>query len=192
MHKKLVNIVLAVLILAVSMTGCKSDTNSDIFSSDIIKSDTEKSTIESLDSISKSSDNSQVESKQQSADSISGVSSISKTSSKSTSTISSAISADLLNYSIKSNYKPRVNFGQKFEPKGNYIIHGAGQGEVYGGWSSFDNYRNLLPQNEPVLTMTYIGLFGNYKSFVDTLIEHLQSKEDKYIMPQNGLMFCRN
>jgi beta-mannanase len=43
-----------------------------------------------------------------------------------------------------------MDFNQKFEPKGNKIIHGAGQ-----SFETFSNYWNALEKNKPIIYMTY-------------------------------------
>jgi len=62
-----------------------------------------------------------------------------------------------LNYDIVSDYLPRVNFGQKFEPKGNYILHGAGQIPNTGSWISFDDYVSAMGEAHlmPVMNVAY-------------------------------------
>ena len=65
------------------------------------------------------------------------------------------------NWDIDSDYLPRVNFGQLLEPKGNYILHGAGQGDN-GNWESFDKYTDLMGSEKPLMTMEYVGLHHRY------------------------------
>jgi len=52
-----------------------------------------------------------------------------------------------------------MDFKQKFEPKGNRVIHGAGQeGDLFKYADDFKDYWNTMGNKRPVLFMTYIQL----------------------------------
>ncbi|MCK7485580.1 MAG: hypothetical protein MZU97_08505 [Bacillus subtilis] len=41
-------------------------------------------------------------------------------------------------------YQKRINYGAKFEPDGNYILHGTGQYDIYNQFDAYDSYRKAL------------------------------------------------
>lgn len=91
-------------------------------------------------------------------------------------------------------YQKRLNFGAKFEPEGNYILHGTGQCDLLEQFSSYDNYRNCLPNTPPIMTIAFAGLYEDvrYDLFASLIGAHLHSYGDNsYILPQIGLEFCR-
>lgn len=89
-------------------------------------------------------------------------------------------------YGLEFPYIERVNFGQKFEPNGNYILHGAGQ--YYNGWDSEEKYREATGSS-PVLSMSYVNLNGyDSTSYISLLKNRLASHD--YLIPQIALMFC--
>ena len=51
------------------------------------------------------------------------------------------------NDNIGSVYATRVNFGAKLEPKGNFMLHGAGQDQS-GITVTFDNYVRAIGKDE--------------------------------------------
>jgi beta-mannanase len=72
-----------------------------------------------------------------------------------------------------------VNFNQKYEPKGNKIIHGAGQ-----SLETFSNYWKAVENNKPQIYMTYAKIPKIHK-----WIEKIKIEAKKYpnLMLQIGL-----
>lgn len=66
--------------------------------------------------------------------------------------------------------KKRVNFNQKFEPKGNRIIHGAGQ-----SLETFSNYWKAVEDYKPVIYMTYAKIHK-----MDNWIKKIKSEYKKF------------
>lgn len=91
-------------------------------------------------------------------------------------------------------YLERVNFHAKFEPEGNYILHGTGQYDIYEQFSSYDRYRQYLPQTPPIMTIAFIGLYDDvrYDLFAALINTHIATYTDNsYVLPQIGVEFCR-
>ncbi len=78
-----------------------------------------------------------------------------------------------------------LDFGRKFEPRGDRVIHGAGQSP-----DAFDNYWNAIGPNKPALFMTYCGLNRISQAWFMRLAATL----DRYpgTMPQIGLSLGRD
>ena len=92
------------------------------------------------------------------------------------------------------NYCKRVNFNAKFEPNGNYILHGTGQYDIYEQFQSYDAYRNCLKNFPPIMSVSFIGLYNDlrYDLFARQIIMHVSSySENSLIIPQIGLEFCK-
>jgi len=86
-------------------------------------------------------------------------------------------------------YLPRANYGQKYEPTSG-ILHGAGQ--TYSSNqtldAAFDNYSDMMPDNNmPIIFMAYNSP-GTGQSFYDNLKARLDAyeAEGQYVMPQFG------
>lgn len=60
-------------------------------------------------------------------------------------------------------YLNRVNFHAKFEPDGNYILHGTGQYDIFEQFRSYDRYRQYLPQTPPIMSIAFIALMTVYR-----------------------------
>ena len=92
------------------------------------------------------------------------------------------------NYS--ENYETRVNFGAKFEPKGNYILHGAGQDEN-GVTVTFDRYAEAMGDElMPAVTMGYTAPHHNYVDWTMYMKQGVESYgDDQYIFLQIGVHF---
>ncbi|MCK7485567.1 MAG: glycoside hydrolase family 26 protein [Bacillus subtilis] len=95
-----------------------------------------------------------------------------------------------MNYDIESDYLPRVNFGQKYEPKGNYILHGAGQA-ANGVTVSFDEYVEAVGMT-PAVSMGYAAPHHNFVEWAELMIEGLERYPADYIMLQIGVHFNRD
>lgn len=72
-----------------------------------------------------------------------------------------------------------MNFNQKFEPKGNKVIHGAGQ-----SLETFTNYWNAVDKYKPCIYMTYIKI-----QHLDNWIKKIKKEYKKFpnLMLQIGL-----
>ena len=92
------------------------------------------------------------------------------------------------NYS--ENYETRVDFGAKFEPKGNYILHGAGQDEN-GVTVTFDRYAEALgDERTPTITMGYTAPHHNYVDWTMYMKQGIEAYgDDQYIFLQVGVHF---
>lgn len=98
------------------------------------------------------------------------------------------------NYDCLSNYEDRVNFGAKFEPKGNYILHGAGQDEN-GVFVSFDKYVQALGEEHmPCVSMGYTTVHHKFFDWYTRAKNHLDdyAQKNKLIMMQIGVHFNRD
>ena len=73
----------------------------------------------------------------------------------------------------------KMYFNQKFEPKGNKILHGAGQ-----SLETFKNYWNSVGRHKPIIYMIYIRI-NEIESKIDKKFEEL--KDYPNLMPQIGL-----
>lgn len=92
------------------------------------------------------------------------------------------------------SYKERENFGAKFEPNGNYILHGTGQYDLFEQFNSYISYRDCMGEYPPLMTLTFIGLYNDirYDYFVRIINDHINSFGDNsFVIPQIGLEFCR-
>jgi len=98
-----------------------------------------------------------------------------------------------INYDIDSAYLPRVNFGQKYEPKGNYILHGAGQA-ANGVTISFDNYVAALGDTAlmPAISMGYVAPHHHFVDWTEYMKVGLERYPDEYVMLQVGVHFNRD
>jgi len=63
-----------------------------------------------------------------------------------------------------------MDFNQKFEPKGNKVIHGAGQ-----NIRTFSNYWNAIGKNKPIIYMTYVKI-EKIQYWIDKIKVDLESK----------------
>ena len=91
-------------------------------------------------------------------------------------------------------YQERVNFHAKFEPEGNYVLHGTGQCDIFERYQSYERYRESLPDTPPIMTIAFIGLYNDirYDMFAGLINTHIHSySENSYILPQIGVEFCR-
>lgn len=97
------------------------------------------------------------------------------------------------NYDIESVYAPRVNFGAKFEPKGNFILHGAGQDQS-GITVTFDNYVRAMGKDEmPCISMGYVAPHHKYFDWAEQMKKGLSIYgDDEYIFLQIGVHFNRD
>lgn len=96
------------------------------------------------------------------------------------------------NYDCLSNYEDRVNFGAKFEPKGNYILHGAGQANN-GVFETFDKYVAAV-EKTPAVSMGYTTVHHKFVDWCLSAQKHIASYEEKneLIMLQIGVHFNRD
>lgn len=90
-------------------------------------------------------------------------------------------------------YETRVDFGAKFEPKGNYILHGAGQDQS-GITVTFDNYVNVMGQDSiPVITMGYAAPHHNYVDWASYMKKGIEAYgEENYLFLQVGVHFNKD
>ena len=97
------------------------------------------------------------------------------------------------NYDIESEYQPRVNFGAKFEPKGNYILHGAGQDQS-GITKTFDNYVNVMGSEEmPCISMGYTAPHHKYFDWAEYIKQGLEKYSgDRFVFLQIGVHFNKD
>lgn len=95
------------------------------------------------------------------------------------------------NMSLK--YETRVDFGAKFEPKGNYILHGAGQDQS-GITVTFDHYVEALGENlVPAITMGYTAPHHNYVDWASYMKQGLEIYGDtNYLFLQIGVHFNKD
>lgn len=92
-------------------------------------------------------------------------------------------------------YLPRVDFGAKFEPAGDFILHGTGQYDILEQFSSYDRYRQCLLNTPPIMTIAFIGLYNDvrYDLFAALINNHIHSyPNNSYILPQIGVEFCKD
>ena len=91
-------------------------------------------------------------------------------------------------------YLERVNFGSKFEPDGNYILHAIGQYDVFEQFQSYCSYRENMVETPPIMTLIFVGLYNDirYDLFAKMVNDHINSYgENSFIIPQIGLEFCK-
>ena len=95
------------------------------------------------------------------------------------------------NYS--ENYETRVDFGAKFEPKGNYILHGAGQDEN-GVTVTFDRYAEAMGDElMPAVTMGYTAPHHNYVDWTMYMKQGMEAYGDEqYLFLQVGVHFNKD
>jgi hypothetical protein len=90
-------------------------------------------------------------------------------------------------------FVPRVDFQARFEPCGNRILHGAGQGH-HGDYSSFDRYADAV-KRVPAVTVTYVSphhqAVGWRKALERHLIHH-ERQSGVLLLPQIGTHFNRD
>lgn len=91
-----------------------------------------------------------------------------------------------LTENVSENYQPRVDFGAKFEPKGNYILHIAGQDTT-----GFSAYMNVAGYDlTPAGTMTYLSVHQDYSGRYDWLKSLTEDYDDYgYLFYQIGVHF---
>lgn len=92
------------------------------------------------------------------------------------------------------SYQKRVNYGAKFEPDGNYILHGTGQYDIYNQFEAYDSYRKALHKTPPLMSIAFIGLYNDirYDMFAKLIASHVNSYEgNSFILPQIGIEFCK-
>jgi beta-mannanase len=75
-----------------------------------------------------------------------------------------------------------MDFKQKFEPKGNRIIHGAGQ-----SLEQFEKYWEVVKENKPLIYMLYLKI-DTIKEKLPEKIKEMQ-KVSQNLIPQIGLNF---
>ncbi|MBQ6430778.1 MAG: hypothetical protein IJJ99_02745 [Oscillospiraceae bacterium] len=97
---------------------------------------------------------------------------------------------DNRNYDCISNYQPRVNFGAKFEPKGNYILHGAGQ-DRYGLITDFTNYTNIMSStSRPTLVSGYAAPHHDFVTWGGNMRQQISAYGDnQFLFLQIGVHF---
>ena len=93
-----------------------------------------------------------------------------------------------MNYS--ENYETRVDFGAKFEPKGNYILHGGGQDQS-GITVTFDRYVEAIGSDlTPTITMGYTAPHHNYVDWAMYMKNGIEAYgDDRYLFLQVGVHF---
>ena len=88
-------------------------------------------------------------------------------------------------------YEERVDFGAKFEPKGNRILHGAGQDQS-GNTVTFDNYVNAIGDKyTPSISMGYVAPHHDYETWTSTYKASIAkyAADGKCIALQVGVTF---
>ncbi len=88
---------------------------------------------------------------------------------------------------ISENYQTRVDFGAKFEPKGNYILHGSeAQNET-----DFQGYMQIMGENwAPMSTMAYLSPHQDYSNMRDLIAAKAERYSDYgYLFIQMGVHF---
>jgi hypothetical protein len=79
----------------------------------------------------------------------------------------------------------RSNFYQRLEPRGNFVLHGAGQ----FGNDFFEYSKSLAPDTQPVVYMTYVSLTSDIPQWGAELKAALASSP-QYLIPQVGLIMA--
>lgn len=75
---------------------------------------------------------------------------------------------------VSENYKTRVDFGAKFEPKGNYILHGAGQ-----SYTQFAGYMSVMGSElTPAICMSYVSVHQYYQAAGSNLFKMIEPYAD--------------
>ena len=74
-----------------------------------------------------------------------------------------------------------MDFNQKFEPKGNKVIHGAGQ-----NIRTFSNFWYAIGKNKPIIYMTYVKI-EKIQYWIDKIKVDLESKNYPNLILQIGL-----
>ena len=94
---------------------------------------------------------------------------------------------------VSENYATRVDFGAKFEPKGNYILHGAGQ-DQNGITVTFDRYAEVMGEDRtPTITMGYTAPHHNYVDWAMYMQKGMEAYGDEdYIFLQVGVHFNKD
>jgi hypothetical protein len=92
----------------------------------------------------------------------------------------------------KANWVKRGDYGKRLEPKGDRVLHGAGQSP-----DEFKRYYDLMGPNKPAIYMTYCPVKG-YPGRSDTstyfarLRKQLEAYSDTFLIPQIGLSMTRD
>lgn len=92
----------------------------------------------------------------------------------------------LFSSSAKAEYLSRADYGAKFEPIGNRILHGAGQDT-----EAFANYVQTV-DNMPAVSIRYVSPHHDYRSFVSEYKKELESYGPFCILPQLGMHMNRD
>jgi len=74
-----------------------------------------------------------------------------------------------------------MDYKQKFEPKGNKVIHGAGQ-----NIKTFSNYWEAIGMNKPIIYMTYVHI-EKIQYWIDKIKVDLKTKNYPNLILQIGL-----
>lgn len=94
--------------------------------------------------------------------------------------------SSVLAESTEGNYDMRKDYGAKFEPIGNRILHGAGQDAA-----AFANYIEASGK-KPSVSIQYVSPHHDYRSFVLDYRKELESYHGAYIIPQLGMHMNRD
>lgn len=96
---------------------------------------------------------------------------------------------ETLSPNVSENYKTRVDFGAKFEPKGNYILHGAGQYDTTLKNQDFELYLSVVGEERmPAITMAYAS--APYKPHHEEMLRDMvDDYEDEWLIYQIGSYF---
>jgi len=86
----------------------------------------------------------------------------------------------------------RGDYGRRLEPKGDRVLHGAGQSDP-----EFRRYYDLMGGAKPLIYMTYVSLKpypgrGDASRFFARLAEQLAQYGDTFLIPQIGLSMTRD
>lgn len=79
-------------------------------------------------------------------------------------------------------YQERQNYNKKLEPRGDLILHGAGQSE-----KEFINYYNVIGENKPLIYMTYCGLKKKSIPEYFNKLKRILEGYEELLIPQIGL-----
>lgn len=77
-------------------------------------------------------------------------------------------------------------YGRRLEPKGNVVLHGAGQSDE----ESFHNYSAAVAPAKPMLTVKYVDLRDDLPAFFTGLRRDLETHRE-FLVPQIGLSLNR-
>lgn len=96
------------------------------------------------------------------------------------------LSGSAMAKNAKEDYLMRADYGAKFEPIGNRILHGAGQDA-----SAFANYVRTV-EKTPAVSIQYVSPHHDYRSFVIEYKRELESYGPLCILPQLGMHMNRD